>query len=266
MKVLKLLALLLSPFFLYAQGPIYQKVQDAKGRSTSSEFNLVIAAGTNLRSSGIPANELTEGLLLDLDLSQIDELRSNNSELIRMNLPMPDQSTVIVDLVENKVMADDFIFRESSSRDEISRYTPGKYYHGVINNDPNSLAAISVFENEIIGLINTSRGNYVIGKLKGDTNDKHIIYNDNDLTASNPFECGTEDDGVAYTWEAFQGQGRILNRPVRCVPPEILVDYHTGYTVDENDFHDVKLLCEKFEIDLPSEYLPFLANEGKNSP
>lgn len=72
--------------------------------------------------------------------------------------------------------------------------------------------------------------------------------------------------GVAYTWEAFQGQGRILNRPVRCVPPEILVDYHTGYTVDENDFHDVKLLCEKFEIDLPSEYLPFLANEGKNSP
>ena len=64
--------------------------------------------------------------------------------------------------------------------------------------------------------------------------------------------------GVKYSWEALQGQGEILSTQVRCVPPKILVDYHTGYTLDENDFHDVKLLCEKFGLELPPDYLPFL--------
>jgi lincosamide nucleotidyltransferase A/C/D/E len=64
--------------------------------------------------------------------------------------------------------------------------------------------------------------------------------------------------GVAYTWEALQGWGEVGGKRVRCIPPEILVDYHTGYTLDEDDYHDVRLLCEKFNLDIPAEYQPFL--------
>lgn len=72
--------------------------------------------------------------------------------------------------------------------------------------------------------------------------------------------------GVKYTWEALQGSGQIEGVDVRCIPPEILVQYHTGYTLDENDYHDVKLLCEKFNLTLPPVYKPFLDEERKISP
>ena len=72
--------------------------------------------------------------------------------------------------------------------------------------------------------------------------------------------------GVAYTWDALQGWGKILGQAVRCVPPEILVDYHTGYTLDEYDFHDVQLLCQKFNLDLPADFLPFLDNINQDTP
>jgi lincosamide nucleotidyltransferase A/C/D/E len=33
-----------------------------------------------------------------------------------------------------------------------------------------------------------------------------------------------------------------------------MVKFHTGYELDENDFHDVLALCEKFGIEVPAEY------------
>ena len=30
--------------------------------------------------------------------------------------------------------------------------------------------------------------------------------------------------------------------------------FHLGYEFDENDVHDVKLLCEAFHIEIPNEY------------
>ncbi|MFA7545419.1 MAG: aminoglycoside nucleotidyltransferase, partial [Anaerovoracaceae bacterium] len=30
--------------------------------------------------------------------------------------------------------------------------------------------------------------------------------------------------------------------------------FHLGYEHDENDVHDVRLLCERFNIPIPNEY------------
>lgn len=72
--------------------------------------------------------------------------------------------------------------------------------------------------------------------------------------------------GVEYTWEALQGWGQIGNMKVRCIRPDILVEYHTGYPQDENDFHDVKLLCEKFDLTIPADYQQFLDEGNGISP
>lgn len=102
---------------------------------------------------------------------------------------------------------------------------------------------------------------------RNDSWECNFVYGNDEGHLIDIHSCSFDEDqnhifGVAYTWEALQGQGEILDTPVRCVPPEILVDYHTGYTLDENDYHDVKLLCDKFKIDLPPDYLPFLDKKG----
>jgi lincosamide nucleotidyltransferase A/C/D/E len=63
--------------------------------------------------------------------------------------------------------------------------------------------------------------------------------------------------GVPYMREHLTGRGSIDGYPVRCIAPEWLVKFHTGYEVDDNDYHDVRLLCERFAIELPCEYRRF---------
>ena len=74
-------------------------------------------------------------------------------------------------------------------------------------------------------------------------------------------ENGNNIFGVDYPLASWQGHGKINGFPVRCVPPEWMVDFHTGYPLDDNDYHDVKLLCEKFGIELPGEYDEFVKKD-----
>jgi len=70
-------------------------------------------------------------------------------------------------------------------------------------------------------------------------------------------EAGQNRGGVSYCREHLTGQGVIAGHPVRCVPPEWLVKFHTGYAVDEKDWRDVRLLCERFDIAIPVEFSKF---------
>jgi lincosamide nucleotidyltransferase A/C/D/E len=63
--------------------------------------------------------------------------------------------------------------------------------------------------------------------------------------------------GVAYPYASLQGTGTIDGYTVRCVPSAWMVRFHTGYELDEDDYRDVKLLCQRFGIDMPSEYDAF---------
>ena len=73
---------------------------------------------------------------------------------------------------------------------------------------------------------------------------------------------GSNLSGVAYIAEQLSGRGLVLGTPVRCVPPEWLVKFHTGYELDDDDWHDVRLLCEAFDLPVPEEYATFQAREA----
>ena len=63
--------------------------------------------------------------------------------------------------------------------------------------------------------------------------------------------------GVAYSREQLTGRGWIAGYAVRCISADRLVRFHTGYALDDNDWHDVRLLSERFQIAIPGEYLKF---------
>ena len=90
--------------------------------------------------------------------------------------------------------------------------------------------------------------NFVLGDENGRLVDVHSYTFD---------ENGTNIFGVAYEPHHLTGIGRINNYSVKCIPPEISVEFHTGYDVDENDYRDTKALCERFNIPLPKIYEKF---------
>jgi lincosamide nucleotidyltransferase A/C/D/E len=88
--------------------------------------------------------------------------------------------------------------------------------------------------------------NFVLGDDLGHLVDFHTYSFD---------EQGTLVFGLPYPPDSLNGNGSVLGHSVRCITPEWLVKFHTGYRFDENDFKDVTALCERFGIDLPNEYM-----------
>jgi lincosamide nucleotidyltransferase A/C/D/E len=90
--------------------------------------------------------------------------------------------------------------------------------------------------------------NFVLGDAQGHLVDVHSYTFD---------ENGKNIFGVAYEPRHLTGSGTIEGHPVKCPPPDIMVEFHTGYEVDENDYQDVKALCKWFGLALPKEYEKF---------
>ena len=61
-------------------------------------------------------------------------------------------------------------------------------------------------------------------------------------------------EGTCFPSSIFSGKGKIDGIEVSCIEPYSQVMFHLGYEFDENDVHDVKLLCETFQIEFPDEY------------
>jgi lincosamide nucleotidyltransferase A/C/D/E len=60
--------------------------------------------------------------------------------------------------------------------------------------------------------------------------------------------------GVAYSPGDLTGVGSINGFPVKCISPESMVRFHTGYEIAQDDYRDVKALYERFGFALPAEY------------
>ncbi len=60
---------------------------------------------------------------------------------------------------------------------------------------------------------------------------------------------------MVYEPEHLTGTGISAGRPVKCIPPDHTVAIHSGYQLDENDYRDVKALCDRFGLSLPEAYL-----------
>lgn len=61
-------------------------------------------------------------------------------------------------------------------------------------------------------------------------------------------------EGDLFPQAVFSGRGVIGNIAVNCIEPQSQVMFHLGYEHDENDVHDVMLLCDTFGIPVPEEY------------
>jgi lincosamide nucleotidyltransferase A/C/D/E len=72
--------------------------------------------------------------------------------------------------------------------------------------------------------------------------------------------------GIAYPYDSLNGTGSVNGHPVKCITPEWMVKFHTGYPLDENDYRDVKVLCQHFGIEMPSDYQEFVRKDGDGLP
>lgn len=98
---------------------------------------------------------------------------------------------------------------------------------------------------------------------RDDTRDCNFVLGDNigheiDIHSYSFDEQGNNVFGVAYEPRHLTGRGVIGGNEVNCIPVDVMVEFHTGYDLDEDDYHDIKMLCDRFNISLPAEYQKFI--------
>lgn len=80
-----------------------------------------------------------------------------------------------------------------------------------------------------------------------------------DIHAYNFDADGNNDGGVEYPLGSLNGQGIIGGQAVHCIAPEYVLRFHMAYEPKAKDYHDVKLLCDKFGLRMPKQYERFEA-------
>src|SRR6185436_7211145 len=188
-----------------------------------------------------------------------------------LNFIIPSSGNNIeLELFQSVIFTPDFTVVTASNNLPVS-YNGGVHYWGIIKGDNASIAAISIFNNEVMGMISSaSVGNLVLGRIENDNAGRHILYNMKDLKGVTPFECFTADDNAAPSknkqtpsakalancirlyWEVnydiFQNKGSVANA----------TNYVTGLfnqsaILYSNDAIPV-MLSQVFVWDTPSPY------------
>lgn len=196
-----------------------EKIKEIKVQNLKFEpVNLL--ESTNLRDLE-PLEDLKSFSLFTLNEKNVENLLKSSSEQIQISIPVRNQNMEI-NLELYEVNLGNFNLNVAPSGQNI-KYQGGKYYRGIMANDPNSLVCINVFKNEISGFISSDQfhSNLVIGKLKN--RNEIIIYEDGQLTTDGAFECGVT-ESINYTVEDLRTQ--LDNRALSdCVNLYLEVDF-----------------------------------------
>ena len=142
-------------------------------------------------SSRLPKKYLeyvSEGVYLCLETDKLSVFNKAKEEHISLRIPVQKNKYIELELYKTKIISDNFVVRTSSANESEKINEPGLFYRGIVKGDPQSLAAISVFENSIRGLIADAGGNYVLAQVS-DSDENYILYNDKKLKAKQDFDC-----------------------------------------------------------------------------
>ncbi|MBK8550029.1 MAG: T9SS type A sorting domain-containing protein [Ignavibacteria bacterium] len=192
---------------------ISQKISAMKSTGEFKQIKLFIfekEASENDKSSSFVAKSSQ----LKLDDKSSSKILKDKDENILFTIPVSENNSVEIELTRSFPVSPDFVLKNKISGSiETGNYKEGLHYQGIIKGKENSTAAISIFENFVMGLISDETGNYVLGPVKNSDNtysDNYIFYNDADLTAVNNFKCGVE-----YNEEKFILPVKELNENIQ---------------------------------------------------
>ncbi len=134
---------------------------------------------------------LPEASMFTVDADMFDELLRSAPPVLELVVPVR-TGDVRLSLVASAPLTDEFeVIAASTGR--VVEVTRGLHYVGIVNDDPNTLAAISFFPGQVMGIVNDGHTDHVLGPMEG--RHAHIWYAAEELPMS-AFACTTpeEDD------------------------------------------------------------------------
>lgn len=140
------------------------------------------------------SNALEEASVLSIKLQEQNNLLQTAPPALLFALPAADGSELELELAQVEILAPDF-FVSTNVQDRVD-YHPGLHYRGIVRGNPNSVAAISVTDSGVMGMIANESGTYELGQME-DGSGRYVFYKTEHLKAQSPNNCFTDDTAVS---------------------------------------------------------------------
>lgn len=196
--------------------PIAEQLTQVKNSGIA--FNPVSLFTVNANRSAVLQTNIKRALAVTLDMNKLNALVAANEEAMAFSFPYDGQN-ITLELYQVNFLTEDFAVITDQSNGEPVPYTPGVYYRGIVKGDENSVAALSFFEGEMMGVVsadnilNVNIGRSTAADAKADD---YVIYSDENMPLQNP-GCATPDN-PEYTelMKEYAANSSSL-RTVKCV-------------------------------------------------
>lgn len=251
--------LLLSILLISAQSLLGQVikpsdlVRETKLNENIETFQLFSEIENETSEATRSFNEFAE---FKIEQNQLQSVLRSESKFVEFEFPITNSKTIQVELVEVDIyQGNDHII--TAPNEKIVPVNIGKHYRGIVKGNSNSVVAISVFNNQVNGLI-SEQGvpSLVLGKVDGSEN--HVIYSSKEISSEFDFQCSMKDDGLQYKAEEFSNT-KLLTDDVtqRCVRLYIEADYNI-YVAKGKSIENTTAYITSFM----NQVITLYANEG----
>ncbi len=189
--------LLILPNIIQAQNNTLSQLV-AEKRKKGADFEpvkLLAIDKQNARRTNVK-QWVADETLLQIDPKALSTLRQNKPR--SLTLTIPNNGEILeLELVQQNVVTEDFVVKtKERGRVKVVDYDLGIHYRGIIKGQTQSMAAISIFDDRIIGGIFHGTKQYTLAPVddrEQGRNRQHIFYEEANLKIPNNISCHTDE-------------------------------------------------------------------------
>ncbi len=165
--------------------------QNRQNSKTSNAVNVFKFSNSRSEKS---AQNVSTSIELELNEVAVNQLLKAKQNFLTLKVPVSETNYFELELVRDNIQQPAYQVRTSKTT-ALKSHPKAEvtFYKGIIKNDEQSLAAVTISNNQIRILASDIDGNYVVGKMPN-TNSKYVLYNDVNLLSPPEYTCNTPEE------------------------------------------------------------------------
>lgn len=218
-----LLALTCIGFSQEAMQPTARVAQLKAAGTTFSTF-APFSAASQLRAKDY-ADICDDCKVFNADPAMIYRYAQQSPDQLLMQIPQRGAKPLELELYQVDLFAGGQLNIETSDGQVITDLpSTGKHFRGIIKGETNSIVAISIYEEDVMGLISSpSTGDWVLAQVD-DKPGEYLYYEAADLSERHSFDCATEDSYQPYRKEELAPQTGLRSSSDACLQVYLEID------------------------------------------
>ncbi|HMW38675.1 MAG TPA: M12 family metallo-peptidase [Saprospiraceae bacterium] len=222
-----ILSLILVQPILHGQGQVALDVREAQ-QSHQTFTSITLFEKVAYHNQFLAGSQFIQDVVTTFPVTSVcTGLLRSKPTYLALDLPLPDNTIGHLLLIRQEVYGPES--RLLTPDDPVGQpMQGGVFYRGIIEGDERSLVALSVFEDELMGVVSNDRlGNVIIGRQHIPGQDRsqtpHVIYQESALPIRAPFQCGTDELPILPN-VAGLNPGAVNTYPTRCKSVKIFLE------------------------------------------